>query len=243
MNKRTIEIESNSLKEAREQIKSKIPKGFDVIREEILSDGKTKNIESTGETVEAAFEKAKSKLPSNSEIIEKKRKRTPQKKVVTVEAFDEWIARSRVNIDSDVRIESILMKGKGRKGVFGIGKKPNKYEIHLFEQAVVEIKYKKMAKILIEFGEPPECAICGKKRPYKEMSGFGEEEKKIWFCSDTCWEKRGRIVGSKDGKGCPYYRKDMMCKSPSGILLPCSFTFKVGSNYTFCYVYRTFKVI
>lgn len=92
--------------------------------------------------------------------------------------------------------------------------------------------------------EMAKCTICGKERPVTEMRILkGGTEGDTGFCVGTCWEKRGRIFGSEDGVGCPYYTKDRMCAPPQGDPSPCSFTFKIGPTYKDCHVYRTFPRI
>jgi tetratricopeptide (TPR) repeat protein len=86
--------------------------------------------------------------------------------------------------------------------------------------------------------ETSECAVCGKNRPVAEMrrasERFGSPFK--YFCSDTCWSKRGRIVGSKfpGAKNCPYYSEGI-CRA--GGDHTCSLSF--GSYDTTCFVYKS----
>ncbi len=359
MDKQTIEVEANSLDEARKQVKSQVPKGLKIISQKILSDGKTRSTRGVADTIEDASEKAQSELPPDVEIIDKTQKTTPVRKVITVEAFDEKSAREQVkqDISETARIEGVALKKAGKKGILGIGKKPNWYEVQVFEQAVVEIKYKKKAKIRVELGEPRKswaqkleekkdyrslaaifysqdyrpsrydkenmarqalrkagaeavdaileelarrgrggdladllveigdpkavpllkkmldrgafagevmtienirafikehpdristlervkCLLCGKTRPVNQMRGCYEEKgQTVGFCTRTCWRKRGRILGSKDGVGCPYYNEDRMCVPPMGEPSPCTFKFKIGPTFTACHVYRTY---
>lgn len=68
----TLEVEADSLAEARSQLKSRIPEGMHLISDEVIADGKPKVLVDIAETVEAAFQKAGSRLPSSSIILEKK---------------------------------------------------------------------------------------------------------------------------------------------------------------------------
>ena len=362
MAKQTFTVEATSLNEARKKAKSRVPEGLDIISEEILSDGKTRGVKGVADTIEGAFEKAQSDLPSDAEVIEKKQQIAPIRKVVTVEAFDEKNASEQVKRDiaKTARIESITLKKPGKRGLLGIGKKPNCYEVQVFEQAMVEIKYKKKAKIRVKLSESPEswaqklsekkdyralaaifnsqdyseafqkwakerlareillkagaeavdaileelatdgvgsddlaellveigdpkavpllkkkldrgdfagcvttidkikefikkypdrigpvemakCLLCGKTRPVTQMRGCEEKKEQIvGFCARTCWRRRGLILGSKDGVGCPYYTKDRMCLPPVGTPSPCTFRFKIGPSFTACHVYRTY---
>ena len=158
MAKRIIEVDADSLEEARKKAESQVPEDLQIISEEILSDGKPRCITGIADTIEAAFEEAESKLPAAVESIDRKQLNAPVKKVTIVEATDEQTARAQVeqSISSSARIESTKLKEIGKKGFLGMGKKPNTYEVQVFERAVVEIKYKKKAKIRVELHESPE---------------------------------------------------------------------------------------
>ena len=85
-----------------------------------------------------------------------------------------------------------------------------------------------------------QCAICGKNMEEKEMKVYGDGvyTVKTYYCSDDCWFKRGRVVGSKLGFGCLFYNSDRMCVPPDeGIAeaVPCSL--KKGSYRSSCIVY------
>lgn len=112
---------------------------------------------------------------------------------------------------------------RGRFNAYG-----SKYEIEEFANKYPELQ---------EAAENSECALCGKTRPTAEMHGaskaFGEPLK--YFCTDTCWSKRGSIVGStfNGAKNCPFYAEGM-CKV--GGDNTCSLNF--GSYDTTCFVYK-----
>lgn len=147
--KRTIEVEADSLYEARKLIKSQIPEGFHLLSEKVVSDVKRGTEEAIAETTEAAYEKAQNEIPNNADIIEKKVLTPPGSRVVTVEAFDEQSAKEQVKsqIVRPEKIRGLKLAIVGRKGLLGIGKKPNQYEAEIFQQAVVRIAYKTKARI------------------------------------------------------------------------------------------------
>ena len=77
-----------------------------------------------------------------------------------------------------------------------------------------------------------QCAICGKPVGEEKMKKYGD------YCSEGCWFKRGRVLGSKEGLGCPFYNEDRMCVPPDkdiSMALPCSVF--GGSYLTACDVY------
>ena len=67
MAEKIIEVEADSLEEARQEIISQIPKGFQVVTEQIISDGKPQTTMVYGETTKAALANVQSNLPNNAE--------------------------------------------------------------------------------------------------------------------------------------------------------------------------------
>jgi len=59
----TLEIEAESLEEAREAVKSRIPAGLSLLSEEIISDGSPKTATAAAATCEAAAEQARGPNP------------------------------------------------------------------------------------------------------------------------------------------------------------------------------------
>lgn len=152
---RIIEVEAETLQEAREQTKSQIPEGFMLLSERVILDGKPKTVKAFADTIESAFAK-EGEIPSNAVIVEKKIISSPAKKVMTVESFDEQNARtqleSRIGKTETIKVLSLTMTLAGKRGFLGIGKKPNQYEAQMLQQAIVEITYKTKAKISAEIG-------------------------------------------------------------------------------------------
>ena len=111
MAERIIEVEADTLEEARKKAESQVSEDLRIVSEEILSDGKPRSMMGVADMVEATFEEAESKLPTDIEIIDKKQLNLPAKKVITVETSDEQTARAQVEqgISSHARIESIKL--------------------------------------------------------------------------------------------------------------------------------------
>lgn len=158
---KTIEIEAETLEEAREQVKSQIPEGVSVLSEKVISDGKPKTTRAAADTTEAAFVKAQSEIPTNADILEKKELTAPELKVTAVEDFDEQSAKARLQsqIGNTAIIKALRLITSGKQGFLGIGKKPNQYEAEVFQQAVVEIIYKTTAKIYVEVGKEKKTIV------------------------------------------------------------------------------------
>jgi ankyrin repeat protein len=82
------------------------------------------------------------------------------------------------------------------------------------------------------------CVLCGKVRPVTETQYiFDEGGKAKRFCSDTCWQKRGRVLKSGIGTDCPFYSEGI-CKAGDGDSL-CSL--QTGSYVSSCHVYAMYK--
>jgi len=162
MDERIIEIEAESLDEARIKARDQIPEGLRILSEEIVSDGEPITLKISGDTTEAAFTKAQSAISDNADILDKKELSAPRHAVVriTVEAFDqqsaisdaEWQAKEQGQAGT---VQSVKLTVPGRKGFLGIGAKPNQYAIELLvpQPAVVEVIYKAKAKIAVRLAE------------------------------------------------------------------------------------------
>jgi hypothetical protein len=169
--KQTIQTEAETLEEAREQLKSQTPEGFQLLSEKIISDGKPKTVKGVANTADAAFAKAQIGIPNNADILEKKELVPSERKMITVEAFDEWTAISNAEAEASKQfgsaavVQSKKLAMTGKKGFLGIGKKPDQYEAEiLVRQATVEVSYKLKAKISADVGEvyKPKAKISAK---------------------------------------------------------------------------------
>jgi len=157
----SIEVEADSLFDARKQVKSKVPEGFEIFSEKILSSGKSESIRAVADTVETAYNEALSRLPPEVEVEWKKVLTAPYRKNIVVEAFDEQTARMHVwkSLMKTARVENVNLIKQGKKGFFGRGKKPNHYEFQVFQPAIVDIIYKKKVRIRFMLHESPEFWI------------------------------------------------------------------------------------
>jgi hypothetical protein len=81
--------------------------------------------------------------------------------------------------------------------------------------------------------EKVKCALCGKSRAVTRMRGSGD----TYFCKDTCWKNRGRVLPHGIGTDCPFYSEGM-CTAGDGDSL-CSLG--VGSYQSSCYVYAMYR--
>jgi hypothetical protein len=153
-----IEVEADSLEEARRQVESQIPEGLHLLSEQVISDGNPKTIKATADTIDEAFTKAEKELPANATILEKKGLTAPERNIITVEGVDEHGAESNAHFAAKMKFNSAIVKSvrlvsTGKKSFLGIGVKPNQYEAELLLQATVEVTYKSKAKIYAKIGE------------------------------------------------------------------------------------------
>ena len=147
MTVQTIEIEAETIEEARKQIRSQIPTGFQ-FSEQVVSYGTQQTVRGIAETIEAAVAKAQKEIPNSANVTGQKELATPGQEVIKIEAFDERGVRTNIE-NRNAIVKNISSIESGKKGFLGIGKKPNHYEVEVFQQAVVEITYKPLAKISV----------------------------------------------------------------------------------------------
>jgi hypothetical protein len=156
MAERIIEVEADSLEEARKKAESQVPEDLRIVSEEILSDGKPRRMMGVADTTELAFAKAQNEIPTTADVIERKVLTEPTQKLILVEAFDEQNARSiareqsRSQLGDAAIVRSVTLVTAGKKGFLGVSKKPNQYEVNVSRQAVVEVSYKTKAKISVK---------------------------------------------------------------------------------------------
>jgi acyl carrier protein len=158
MARKMVEVEAESLEEARKQVESQLPRGFSVLSEQVISDDRPKTVNAVAETTEAAFAKAQGEIPNNADILDKKELAAPERRLVSVEAADEENAKSiahsraRREFGSTAVVKSLRLMNAGSKGFLGIGAKPNQYQAEILQQGIVEVTYKTQAKIRAEIG-------------------------------------------------------------------------------------------
>ncbi len=191
MEKQVLEIEGESLEEVRAEAKAKTPPGLFVLSEKVLSSGKTMSAVGQADTIEEASALAKGKVPAGMTVVEEKPTVVPGRRTIEVEALNEAAAEAKVKeqISSINRVESIVLKAPGRKGVLGIGKTPSTYSAAVFQPALFEVSYKGKARIRVEIGErthPPSgyCQFCGKAGSPAKVG----KENVHYFCSSDCSE-------------------------------------------------------
>lgn len=141
MRERLIEIEADTLDEARRKLRN--IDELIVLEEFIICRERVEIIEAVADTVEEAFIKAQSKVPAGAKTETQKIKVAHKSITLQVQGNNE---ESAGNGKAEV-IASVSLLKKGRNGLFGFGKTPNVYEVVISQQAVVELKFRVRAKL------------------------------------------------------------------------------------------------
>ena len=157
MNRKTVDIEANSLDEARTQLRSQLPEGYFILSQKVLADGSDESIAATAQSMEEAFLQAESQLPANARGVVKREIRTAREDSACVEGFDEEAARCQAAARSEGEhtITKVELTQQGKRGFLGFGKKPNKYTCRVLHHAKVEIRYRRKPRISAEIAEEP----------------------------------------------------------------------------------------
>ncbi len=148
MNQKTLHARAETVTEAMESIKKQIPPGW-FIRSSTEKKPLDQKTRCTADTLEEALNKARGTMGINAVKKKETIVREPILKKERVTAFTEEEARRKMNGISDeaIRLVGVELIETGKKGLLGMGKKPNMYELQLLYQAIVEIEYRSMAEI------------------------------------------------------------------------------------------------
>lgn len=151
MNTQNIEVEADTLEQARKDLKAKIPAGYFIQSEQVLSDGKIQTSRGMAETEEEALSKAKAGVPPDSPLQNTKIVQKAETRTITVEGETEAIARAKLKtqMGSADLLKSFQAGLPGKKGFLGIGKTLNQYQAVVLRQAIVEITHKEKALLKV----------------------------------------------------------------------------------------------
>lgn len=155
MKEETYEINADSLQTARDQARARIPEGFYLLSERVLSDGRPVILTESAEKSENAFAAAKARVPAGAHIVAEREVQAPELVTLQLLAENEASARkqSESKTDKTSALQTITLTIPGKKGFLGIGRTPNQYDIHILKKAVVEVTHKTDAKIVVTAGD------------------------------------------------------------------------------------------
>lgn len=151
-----LDAAADSLEEAKKLIRAQMPSGSEVLSESEISDGKPRTITATGETLKEAFSKGRTLVPTGANIVRETALQTPGQRIITIEAFDEKEAREKAGqaTERDERVQQCRLIKPVRSGFWGLGRKPGRYEVSLFQRvARIEIVVKPSASVRASVGE------------------------------------------------------------------------------------------
>ncbi len=156
--RRVVEVEADSLEEAKRKVDSEITGDVDKIAEVIVSNGGEWTTWRYADTVEAGFEKALSAVPADADIVSKDIVTSPKLYTIVATEYSEALARelAEEKITTKESIRSAKLSKRGRKGFLGIGKRPNEYEFTVSQQAQIEVTYREKVKLRAVFGKREE---------------------------------------------------------------------------------------
>ena len=162
----TIDAEGSNLEDARDVVRSQLPKGLAILSVQVVSREQGLSILDRGETIEEAYAKAENKVPDGMEVVRKEVVVSPDRAVVTVEAFDEvgaeqiGLAQAKARLwNGGLRVDAIKLVEAGRTKLPGIRKAlPNRYEVEVSQLATVDVHCFKKAQIRATVGIPPELS-------------------------------------------------------------------------------------
>jgi len=151
----TYEITADSLQAARDQARVRIPEGFHLLSERVLSDGRPVTLTETAEKSESAFAAARARVPAGAHIVAEKEVHAPEPVTLRLSAESAASARKQAESKTDKTsvLQAVSLTIPGKKGFLGIGRTPNQYDIHILKKAVVKVTHKTDAKIVITAGD------------------------------------------------------------------------------------------
>ena len=124
---------------------------FPVLQWDRVARGIKKTIRGSGDTLKKAIENAQSSIPKGGVIVKEEVLYPPREDVITVSAFDESMVLKGPDLKGykETMIKNIVKKSKGKKGILGIGRKPDIYEVRVLNQALVEIIYREKSRFSV----------------------------------------------------------------------------------------------
>jgi hypothetical protein len=203
MRTEVIEVEADSVEEARRLVESRMPDGHRAVSETIVVGDQSWTVRGIGETHEAAIETARSKIPAHAIIMAEAVLEDPDTWTITIDADSEALARAqaeaqlrRVDPGLETRnVKALSLKKPGRKGFLGIGRKLNRYSAEVISSAVVVVKYRFRVRIKVEAATDEEIVADKARRliAVNELLAVEREEKIRSVCC-VCKRTKDRIV-------------------------------------------------
>ncbi len=156
------EIIAETIPIARDQIPEYIPEGYVCLAQTVISEGLEHSLAASAPTTEEAFREARRQIPSDTTILSELEISPPLNRSLLIKAENAEEARVTVYnaykrfYPKSVAIKLVL---PGRKGLWGVGRKPNLYLAEvMLRNSRVEIRYRTKARLLIEYDRQENAA-------------------------------------------------------------------------------------
>lgn len=153
MEAKKLNIVADSLAEANETLKSQIPDGYWIDKVDVIHYGQNKVVKKKDFTIDGALAQARGEAGTQAIVTEEHVIDSPRQESFLIKAFDEQSGASQARSEIQRRFGNtfsftgIKLIELGSKGFFGIGSKPNEYEIQAYQPASVVIVYHDKAEI------------------------------------------------------------------------------------------------
>lgn len=151
---RSIEVEAEDLRGARDKLASQMSNTEIVVAERPIEDGQSRTSTGVGETEGDALAAARGEIPNEARVLKRSTLKAPEHQVMTVDALDEQSARSDVEsrLNKTQVLRNLSLHRLGRRGILGIGRTPNVYSADIFQRCVVEVIWASNAKLAARVG-------------------------------------------------------------------------------------------
>ena len=150
-----IMVESDSIEDTLVKLNNLVPRGKYLPIQFYKSGQDTFTVQSEADTEEEAYMQAGKKLPPRASIISKYVSRQPHRRLETVEASDEAEAEylGKKHLKGSEFIKSVEVSRAPKQGLFGIGKLPGQYILHIRQRALVVFNYSESAVLIGYYGD------------------------------------------------------------------------------------------
>lgn len=143
-NTETIRAEGSDIADVRHDARSRIPAGWYVHSEQVISNGKRDRETGKGETEEAALQAATNALPKDAIDAKPTTRQQADTQTVTVAAETHEAARRQATAmvgGRDATTCGCIPTRDGRKGFLGIGKRPPQFTVEVRRPAIIDVDY------------------------------------------------------------------------------------------------------
>jgi hypothetical protein len=138
-----IEVEAESLEQARQKLIAQLPQGHYLKSEQVIVEGSSGKINLYAVNEADAVFLAQKQVPHHARILAHQVLSSATTRTISVEATDAEAARAQAvkAARSGENLQQIRLVSKGSQGFMGVGRRQDLFEAILFTPAVIEITY------------------------------------------------------------------------------------------------------